>query len=349
MYFNVYSDLGSSIEGYLIPDGFASKPSICIKSGGETFGPIACDVFLEGPLKHKHHATGVVGFKIDDSKIPQLGARMDVEIADFESGFCFYRRFQEQIHVRKRVFRLETQFIPHVECDRSLSSRFQFHAGSVERFGSETVRQTLEIAGQHSTYVSGRVMFKNVKQYLSPDTIQIASLRDPFYELGVRLWSLGAHKRRGMPFISERDAILFEPAMRYFCDTDFSRIEEIGRKVRNAAKDVLSIFESPFTSQLVATSPNEKIGYEGISAALDELSQFTFVNIGEHESTIGQEISDVIGLESGSVSFSTIREPFITVAEHLKEIKVLEQVLETDLILFHFLEKAKKRSETIAI
>ena len=30
MYFNVYSDTGETIEGYLIPDGFSTKPTITV-------------------------------------------------------------------------------------------------------------------------------------------------------------------------------------------------------------------------------------------------------------------------------------------------------------------------------
>ncbi len=186
MYFNVYSDTGEEISGYLIPDGFSTRPSIVVKREGEVLGPFPCDVFLEGPYKHKHHETGVVGFVLNSEKIPNIRSASNIEIADAESGFVFYRRFDPERHIEKRVFRLETQFVPHRELDQSLKPHFQFHADGVERLGSETVRQTLEIANQPSTYVSGRVMFKGVQQYFTQESVCISSIRDPFYELAIR-------------------------------------------------------------------------------------------------------------------------------------------------------------------
>lgn len=345
MYFNVFSDTRSTVEGYLIPDGFSAKPQISVQRNGEMLGPFPCDIFLAGPYDHKHHETGIVGFRLDEAKVPGIGDAMDLEISDAESGLVFYRRLLPGQHIMKRIFRLETQFVPHQEFDRSLKPYFQFHAAGADKYGSETVRQMLEIVHQPSTYVSGRVMLKGVQQYLTQDTIRITSLRDPFYELAIRLWSIAASKRRRLSFVSERDEILFQPAVTYLADTNFADYDDIRRKLRSAPKDILSLFESPFTHQFVALNPTDKVSRDGISEALDALSQFTIFSANEMDAQLAIDVAELLEIDDMSVSFSPVRSPFLELADVLREIKVLEHVLENDLILFYFIKRAQERAQ----
>ncbi|MDP9632002.1 UNVERIFIED_ORG: hypothetical protein J2W85_004085 [Ensifer adhaerens] len=344
MYFNVYSDTGSKIDGYLIPDGFSTKPRISVHSGEIDLGLFECDVFLAGPYNLKHHETGVVGFSLDETKIANLSRLDAIEIRDADSGFTFYRRLQPELHVLKRVFRLETQFAPHQELDRSLRPFFQFFSAGAERFGSETVRQMLEVSNQPSTYVSGRVMLKGVQQFITDDTIRITSLRDPFYELAIRIWSLATSKRRNLAFISDRDRILFGPAMSYFDKLNLADFDDVRRRIRSAPRDVLTLFESPFTQQLVASSPSDKVSRDAISNALDALSQFNIFDAKETDGRWAEDISMILGIDSDKVAFSAVRSPFLEFAEALREINLLEHVLENDLILFHFIQRAEKRA-----
>ena len=346
MYFNVYSDTGETIEGYLIPDGFSTKPTITVTCNSQTYGPFPCNVFLEGPLKHGHHDTGVVGFRLDGENVPGLPGSSDIVIADEETGFVIYQRYDADRHVPKRVFRLETQFAPHKELDNSLKDHFQFHAGSAELYGGETVRQMLEIVNQPSTYVSGRVLLRTVHRYFTDETLRITSLRDPFYELAIRLLTVASHKKRPLKFMSERDMILFEPAMQHFSDTNFSDPQAIKAKILGAHKDVLSLFESPFTHQLVATNPTEKISRDGVSSALDALSQFTIFDPHETDGDIADAISESTGIARDDIAFSPVRSPFLEIADILREIKILEHVLENDLILLHFIRKAEQRAKS---
>ena len=343
MYFNVYADFGGEIHGYLIPDGFSAKPRIMTLAHGKTLGPFACDVFLEGPYKHKHHETGIVGFVLDEGKVPGINNAFDIEISDAETGFVFYRRLRPGLHIEQRIFRLETQFVPHRELDLSLKPHFQFYADGAERYGAETVRQMLEISRQPSVYVSGRVMLKSVQGYFTDDLIRIASLRDPFYELAIRLWIIAGFKRRQFSFLPERDAMLFEPAIGYFGDMNFSDPAEIKNKIKYAPKDILALFESPFTHQIVASSPTDKVSREAVSGALDALSQFTIFSANETDSSLATDIGELIGIKDNSIHFTPVRPLFLEIASILRGIQTLEQVLENDLILFYFIKKAEGR------
>jgi len=349
MYFNVISDTGSEIDGYLVPDGFSAKPSITVTVDGEPHGPFFCDVYLEGPKRLHHHETGIVGFKLSTSQIPGLTAGLSVEIGCADTGIVFYRRYDPARHIEKRVFRLETQFVPHSELDISLKPYFQFHASSVEQYGSETIRQSLEVINQPSTYVSGRILLRNVQDVLTQETVKLTSLRDPFYELAVRLSVIASFKRRPFSYLSKRDEIIFEPAMEYFSDMNLADEQSIADKIKYAPSDVLDLFESPFTRQLVASSPSDTVARESISTALDVLSQFTVFDPEEKDASFASDLAMLLGIERERVRFFPMRQAFIDLADKLRRFSSLEHLLENDLILYFFIKKAKKRSRKVQL
>ena len=269
MYFNILHDTGSEIFGYLIPDNFTLEPSISIHINGVQIGTYKCDIYLESPHKLKHHLTGIVGFKITDSLYPALSMHMDLEIRDTETGFVFYRRFDPERHIPKRVFRLETQFAPQNILDHSLKSYFQFYAVNMDRYGAETIRQCFEVINQSSTYVSGRVYMNWCRQFLSDDTITFAALRDPFYEFAIRLVTISQYEKRQFRFLPARDVLRFQPAIEYFADLNISDMDNIASAIKKAPKDVMGLFRSPFTQQLVAKSPSDDVQLGDVASALE--------------------------------------------------------------------------------
>ncbi|WP_417692157.1 hypothetical protein [Roseibium sp.] len=344
MYFNVISDDGWIVNGYLIPDGFSSKPEIMVRADGVDYGPLPCDIFLESPYRHRHHETGVVGFLVNADKIPGFGPGTIVEISDADTGLIFYRRLNPSEHLEKRVFRLETQMAPHSELDRSLRPFFQFYVDSAEQHGSETVRQMLEIANQKSTYVSGRILLRNFEQYFSPDTIKITSLRDPFYEFAIRLTTIAHYKNKAFPFLSSRDQIILRPAMDHFSGLNLMNDRELTESIKSAPKDILELFASPFTKQLVASSPTDPVDRDSLSRALDVLSQFSVFDPDETDDSLAHSIAAHLEIDQRRLQFRPVQQSLKDLADRLRDINVLEHVLESDLILYFFVQKAKQRA-----
>ncbi|MBD8894269.1 hypothetical protein [Roseibium litorale] len=345
MYFNVYVDVGYEAQGYLIPDGFSAKPRILVRVNDVEYGPIDCDIFNESTFKNKHHETGMVGFHIKPERYPGFGPDSTLEIADADTGFVFYRRFDPRIHIEKRVFRLETQLAPHTELDRSLKPYFQFHADGADQYGSETARQMLEIVNQQSTYVSGRVLYKNVQQYLTPETVKITSLRDPFYELAIRLTTISYYKRKAFPFISSRDEMIFRPAIEHFADLNLLDDKALTERIRDAPKDTLSLFSSPFTKQLVSSSPTDPVDRDSVSRALDILSQFEIFDPEETDTSLADTIAEYLEIDPSQLHFRPVQQSLKDLAERLRSIDILEHVLESDLILHYFIQRAKQKAD----
>lgn len=345
MNFSVYSDSGLEIHGYLVPDGYSKRPTVAVYLGGERPTIIECDRFVEGAKNQGLHDTGLVGFVLTDENVPGLSVTNSVELADVETGFVFYRRAVEGQYLPHKVFRLETRYAPHIELDNSLKPYFQFFAHSVERYGAETIRQMLEVIHQPSVYVSGRIMVKNFRVYLDYNTdMMFVSLRDPFYELAVRIFTFSLYSKHKFRYVPERDLLLFKPVLDHFDQLNVLDEGALRRAIRAAPKDAIKLLASPFTHQLVATSPGELAPLDSVSIALDTLSQFTLFDTGDDQASFPGMIAERLGVPRERVRMNQKVEAIQSVASILRELDTVHHLLETDLILHHFVRQAEKRA-----
>lgn len=343
MYFRVYEDRGSIIKGYFVPDGFSSEPHVIVVRDGQVLLTRECDVFIRNAYENRTHATGIIGFEINETHLPGLAGMTDINIADADTGFVFYRRFDPQNHIKERVFRLETHFLPQAELDRSMDPFVQFHVSAAERYGLETIQECFQVPYQ-SSYVSGRILMRPIEPFIGKERIVVTSLRDPFYELAIRLLTLSQFRKQAFRFLSERDKVIFSPAMDYLNGLDVRNEEQIRKMIRQAPKDILTLFRSPFIHQLLATTPSDTVKRDGVATALDRLSQFALFNANEKDETFATDLAELLDLPTDALRMRPIQPVFADFANILRSIGTLEHVLEEDLILYHFIKQAEKRS-----
>ncbi|MBD9491655.1 hypothetical protein [Ensifer sp. ENS11] len=346
MNFATYQDTGTEIHGYLVPDGFATKPKVCVRINGEAqTTEVGCWLYVDGAYKQGLHETGNVAFILSDDNVPGISTAAQVELSDPESGLIFYRRAVPGQYIPKKVFRLETSYVPQSELDLCLKPYFQFFEHRAEHYGFETVRQMLEILHQPSVYVSARVLLKNYRIYIDYNIdITMVALRDPFYELALRIVILSRYGQHRFGFVSPRDKTLFKPVMELFDGLNFRDEGAVRRKIRGAHKDTISLLASPFTQQLVASNPSEPAPLDAVTGALDALSQFTLFDAGQDDTNYSRSISELLGLPEGSVRMKPQLEAVHQLADILREIDTARHLLETDLILYHFIQKAHHRA-----
>lgn len=345
MNFCVYLDNGAEIHGYFVPDGFSSVPQIEVRiNGSDNFVKVATWIFIEGARALGAHQTGNVGFVLSDANVPGIASAKRVELSDPVTGLVFYRRAEEGQYLPRKVLRVETAYVPHSEIDLSLKPHFQFFEHRVERYGFETIRQMLEIINQPSVYVAGRILLKNFRSYIdyNIDTT-IISLRDPFYELAMRLIIFSRIRRQSFSFVPDRDVTLFEPVINYFDGLDFYDEVAVRQSLRRAPRDVVALLSSPFTHQLVASSPSDAAKLDDVSQALDALSQFTLFDAGSDGIGFPETVAELLGLPPGSVKMKSQMEPVHQLADILRSIGRAEHMLEADLLLYHFIQESERR------
>jgi hypothetical protein len=347
MNFCVYQDSGAEVHGYIVPDGYSKKARVLVRLDGEqTAATIDCFVFIEGARTQGLHETGNVGFVLSEDNVPGISCARQLELVDPDSTLVFYRRAQPGQYIPRKVFRLETSYVPHTELDLCLNPYFQFYAHRVEHYGFQTVRNMLEILHQPSVYVSGRILLKNFQIYLDYNTdTKIIGLRDPFYELALRLLVFSRAKTHRMDFIAPRDLSLFKQAIDHFDSIPLHDDDAITRAVRSAKKDTLAALASPFVQQLVADNPSEIPTLNDVSQALDVLSQFDIFDSGGDPRSLPQHIAEFLGLPSGLVRMRPQMASAHQLAHRLRKIGRLQELLEADLILYHFVAKAEARAE----
>jgi len=348
MNFSVYQDTGAEIHGYLVPDGFAARPKVYVRVNGEQKATeIDCWLYIEGAYSQGLHETGNVAFILSEDNVKGISSASQVEISDPESGLVFYRRATPGQYIPKKVFRLETAYVPHSELDLGLKPYFQFFAHGAEHYGFETVRQMLEILHQPSVYVAGRVLLKNYRIYIDYNTdVTMIALRDPFYELAMRLIIFSRYSQNKFGFVSPRDKTLFKPVMECFDGFNFRDEVSVRRAIRRSNKDTLRLLSSPFTQQLVAGNPTDPVQLDSVSAALDALSQFTLFDAGRDDTTYAQSIAELLGLPHGTVRMKRQLESVHELADILRGIGTVQTLLEADLVLYHFIQKAEHRANS---
>jgi hypothetical protein len=348
MNFCVYLDNGAEVHGYFVPDGFASTPAIHVRINGEDrVTEVTTWIFIEGARAQGAHETGNVGFVLNDSNIPGISSASSMELSDPHTGLIFYRRAQPGQFIEKKVLRVETAYVPQNEIDLSLKPHFQFFEHRVEHYGFETIRQMLEIIHQPSVYVSGRILLKNFRSYIDYNIgVKLISLRDPFYELATRLVIFSRLSKHKLNFVPARDLTLFKPVIEWFDGVQIQDEEAVKKALRGAPKDTLSLLSSPFTQQLIASTPSDTVSLHDVSQALDVLSQFTIFDSGRDHSSYPAKIAELMNLPATAVQIRPQLEPLHQLADTLKGISRIEHLLEADLLLYHFIKKAEGRADS---
>lgn len=170
MLFNVEYDHGSVIEGYLIPDGFSEEATIFVTMDDGRDVAIACDQPKPAVVQSGRHATGMVGFRIDATRILDLAKQRRLSIRDSKTGLLIYRRSPIDNPVQHKILRLELSILPMMKFDAFCEESFQYAISGVERFGHETTMQAFHLNAGSSVYISGRICCATTKTSLTGDS-----------------------------------------------------------------------------------------------------------------------------------------------------------------------------------
>lgn len=333
------------MRGYLVPDGVSEPGMIRVMAGGKEIFRGACDIVIPGIIEAGRHESGLVGFVLDSESIGDFRSVPDLRIYEDKSGFLLYRRNDPLRHIQRRVFRLETSFIAKTPYFQGIGPYFAYAQSNIEFYGQETVTQLFHLKNYPSVYFEGRVNMRNYERFLSEDLFSVASITQPFLNLAMTLLHLSGGNETEIHGFDEREFNALAPVFSYFANADAKQYDSIVRLIKAAPKQVLKALESPITARLASAVPGEPVSRKSVPKALDILSQFTVLlrDIDQHQT--GEDISDMLGLESSAVPAMTIPKEALELQAKLSEIGTLHTLLESDLILYKYLENATKGSQ----
>lgn len=340
MLFNIESDGGNIVSGYLIPDGFSETPHIRVSDDNGEIGVFACNDVRPQVTSSGRHETGMVGFRLDDGLIPNLAERQNLKIRDAKSDVLIYKRMTAATPIARKIIRLETQLLPMIRFDQHCGRHFQYELYSAERLGHETTLQVFHLNAVDSIYLSGRLLMRNYEEFLGKGFEGVVLLPDPYYEMAVRIFLLKRMAKAPVSFIGERDKLILGSAAEYFSNADLDDFGSLRSLLKKAPSKVSGVLTSPTTRQLTTTTPEQRISRRDIAPAIDLLSRFSIVGHHEAPDSFQHAIGEMLNIPVDDLVVPPQQMLLKGLADKLRLLPIAELMLEEDLIFDHYVRQA---------
>ena len=346
MLFNVEADTGSRITGYVVPDGFTGEPVLSIRVGGAEVLTVAADQARDALVGSGRHGSGRCGFAIDEAALPGLPGMSDLALYDVETQLLIYRRPRPDF-IAKRILRLETHLFPLWRLDEVFKDRFQYFAGAIDQLGRETVTQTFLLHGIASTYLSGRILFRNYAYYADQQFQTVILIHSPFEEMAERLLVLRNVKKVGIEKLGMRDALGMKAAVDFAADLPLGDERALGRALRRMPPEAAAVLANPLVRQLTAATPDEMPSGSAVSASLDLLASFAVVGLRREPDPFRHALAQLLDLDESVLPAIPVLPTVVTLAEMLRRSKAVDPLLDRDIELYEHVAAAFQKSVAI--
>jgi len=343
MLFNIQSDKGNEIIGYVVPDDFEKTPVLRVVSEDEVLTYVYCDEPRPGLVAAGRHASGLCGFTLNDTEVPNLARLRHLEIFDDETGLMVYRRKLDAQCVQMRLFRLETHLFPLWALDNALEEHFIYFHKGVERYGQETATQIFHLENAPSLYVSGRLNFKTYEALLVQSFKYVVLLHEPYYELAERLMTLKQIPKYGDALMGPRDLMTYRPAIEFAADLKADEAS-LSKAFATMPGNVITLLSNPVVHQLAAPSFDSPLPRGALATALGNLANFMLVGVSERVSPFAEDMETFLGFPPNSIQIPPLLAPVQALAQKLRRIPETEILLDSDLALYNQVAGAIDRS-----
>ncbi|WP_312363375.1 hypothetical protein [Ensifer sp.] len=342
MQFFIDIDNGSVISGWLIPDNPGDTPELTIKVASRKDVQFKANVLRTDLRDLGMHTTGLAGFHIDESTVPELGELADVTIVEAESGLIIYRRFNLAKHKDLKLLVTDASLLPQLKLLREVSQNFAMSYPLAERLSLDTLSGILALRFSDSIFVGGSVNWMRYGSVaLEQRFVSCALLRDPFDELAEKLLFLShlAKNPSKSPLGAYAAFSTFSEILPQLSSIDFSDEKSLLTAFRTMPPSARRAFRSPMT-RLYGSLPEEEIQRRNVSVALDNLAQFTVVGLRENfemfacmaNAQLNADIFPSQGLDELPATFE--------LSARLARIGLVLDLLDEDVALYSFAKEA---------
>ena len=348
MLFHIDADEGSQIIGWIMPDNPSIEPTVIVvlPDGKELTVPATiAKPEIVATLQTEfgfYHTTGVIGFVVDQTIVPNLAEIQEIELLDGQSRILLYRRFQITRHVQKKLCYFDVSLMPQRRILQNLSGRFTLVYHYAQRFPMETMLMLINNQGAKSELITGRPNFsRQIGLLRNAEFILAALLRDPYEELAERLIFVDLlAKSKASHLLSQ--FVSDVPALVDFArELPFGDPKALTAKFRTATPEQREAIMSPMT-RVFGCGIGEIPEHRHVSAALDNLGTMNVVGtrarFADFRAILANILEvDVIG-EAEIEMFDKVKELRNTLAQ----IGIVSDLLESDLTLYSYASEAIK-------
>ncbi|WP_426232317.1 hypothetical protein [Pararhizobium sp. DWP3-4] len=340
MHFHVDIDNTSMIAGWLVLDNPSETPEFLIKIPNRQDVRFKANVTRLDIRDLGMHASGQVGFHIDEQLLPGLRDEAILSIIEPDSGLQIYQRVPEEVVVDKKIFFLDPSAYPQIKILRKMMKNFKLSYPMVQRFSLETINSIFFNNYCNSILVFGQPNWQRHGSLArEKGFFNIALLRDPFEELAERLQFLIYLSKQDAQKTSGLFAQAYLPLSNFTEGMDVEDEKSILTAFRRLSADQRRLFRSPATSTLGAT-PDEELQRRHVTMALDNLAYFDVVGTRQY---FNEFVSMIGAVVDGGIFPQTELETIPGVqnlAEKLRRIGLIADLLDEDIALYSFASSA---------
>ncbi|MDS4016559.1 MAG: hypothetical protein RKP46_19690 [Candidatus Accumulibacter sp.] len=326
------------LSGWLTPDNPSTCPRFIVRIPDRDPIEFEANVFRPDLLDLGWHATGHVGFLVDDKLIPEIASLPDVSLSEFHTGITIYRRSTSAEQIDSKLMFFDCSLMPQWRLHRIIGEHFGVQYPSIDRQPLETNLALLWNQHVSSVFASGMPNYLRYMAPLSEREYQcVALLRAPLEELAERLLFLTALSK--MPRESSIRQ-MFEPleeVMMLVSRTDLEKKKDIATLFRGLEGRNRDLMRSPMTRTFGAEIA-EPLDRKKVAIALDHLARMRLVGRRSDYQTFSAVFDGLMQrrILSGT-SHSTVPGTE-ELAELLRGIGPATDIIEEDLALYEFFE-----------
>jgi hypothetical protein len=341
MQFHIDSDIGTAIAGWCLPDNPSTVPRISISVPGRQKIEMTANVFRSDIKNLGQHSTGMVGFVVDETIVPELDLIKEIEISDSETQLVIYRRVDSVRPIDRKLFRLELQVVPKIRLEKIFTSHFTLYYQAVERYPFDTLFAILNNQYARSIYVSGRPSFVRYQQLLRErGFIAVTVLANPFEELAERLlFAQLAFRSKQVATNMTNYLVGLDPVIELVGSINFDDSATIERAFNSLTEAQEQALANPFV-RVLACKIDDIPNKHHVGVALDNLATMDLVGIRNRFAEFSEILQEILGRKIlGSFELSDVAATK-SLSDQLAKIRGVRRVLELDLALYSYAEEA---------
>lgn len=275
MQFNIDQDTGASISAWVAPDNPDMVPKVLLSATGH-------DV-LELPANRSRpdirdlglHTTGMVGFWIDNSMVPDLEAWSDLQIREARSNLLLHRRHDG---IPLKLFMLDTSMTASASLAMQsiVQQHFTLSYDAVERHPYDTLFALLNNQAERSIFACGRPQLTRYSNILRLNGFVCAALlKHPFEELGCRL-EIAHDVARGTQGTASQYCAGLEPLVELMQRVNLGDLSGLQSAMRSLTPAQATVIANPLV-KILACTDGEPPNREHVAVALDNLAAMDLV------------------------------------------------------------------------
>ena len=343
MFFNIDSDTGDAISGWMAPDNPSVAPRIAILVPGRAEVVFEANVHREDVRELGLHASGQVGFVVDDAVVPGVANVDDIEIVEADTRIPIYRRFKPDRHLERKLFLFDSSVMPQRQIIQNIAERFSLNYTNSERYSLETMIVLLNNHFSKSLFFCGRSSFNRYASFLeSGGYIRAALLREPLQDLAERLLFLSLLSRTEAEHLLPTYTTGLAPLIGFAKELKFNDQKALLSAFRQLNDEQRQALTSPMV-RMFGCSIDEMPTHNNVSLALDHLSSLDVVGTRAHYPLFKALLEQFVGDEVLGAAQPTTFETVQTLAETLSRLGIVLDLLEHDIALYSYVEEAVAR------